>query len=502
MIIYIETNPEAIRSARDSLGYSGKMAARKSGISDSYYRKIESGEYRFVTLEKAAAIAAAFQVNPDSIFPGFVAVAGHLGWKEIGMPSQGIGGRILIYVDVNREALKAARNTAGYSVRMLGRVSGVGEASEHLESGNNNHTSLENAEAIVSALHIEPETVFPGFTTAEKIKQESGILVLGRGGRLKDCARDSERGKVDYSVVADPAAIAEAIKHAGITTDAMLQKNSYSLIEAENIAKTLGVAPGILFPGFGNVAKRAKRAKSWRRTWVIPKKGTFKVSVDRIALKEARVAAGMDCEVLDYAAGVGCNFYRIEKQDGAKIPSSHAEAVAAVLKVEINRVFPDYFQEKSNYESEVRTRRKVSDTEKGALAERYMPLVEAFARDRCTFMRCDYDEALSILLVSFAECLEVWDGVRGFGALATTVLKRAVRSEVRRQRANMRRDFDTVSLDCPAFRDDGGSPCELFEITPSTYDLEEHVEAREELRLRLRYADDDTRRIILEELSL
>lgn len=116
-------------------------------------------------------------------------------------------------------------------------------------------------------------------------------------------------------------------------------------------------------------------------------------------------------------------------------------------------------------------------------------------------MGCDFDEALSIMLVAFAEALRNWGGYGAFSDFVTRVLDRAAVAEVRRQTAQKRSAF-VVSLNDPLFYGDHDDLREPADCLASSYDLELHIEAREELRYRLRHADPETRRIAIIELGL
>lgn len=66
-------------------------------------------------------------------------------------------------------------------------------------------------------------------------------------------------------------------------------------------------------------------------------------------------------------------------------------------------------------------------------------------------------------------------------------------------------EIDLLSLSDPVFSelDEGGADSgERLRCVVSPYDVEEHVEAREELRYKLRKADPATRRIVYMELDL
>ena len=56
-------------------------------------------------------------------------------------------------------------------------------------------------------------------------------------------------------------------------------------------------------------------------------------------------------------------------------------------------------------------------------------------------MGCDFDEALSIMLVAYAEALRNWGGYGVFSDFVTRVLDSAAVAEVRRQTAQKRSAF-------------------------------------------------------------
>ena len=65
-----------------------------------------------------------------------------------------------------------------------------------------------------------------------------------------------------------------------------------------------------------------------------------------------------------------------------------------------------------------------------------------------------------------------------------------------------KRSAFVVSLNDPQFYDDRDDFRELADCLASSYDLELHIEAREELRYRLQHTDPETRRIVTRELGL
>ena len=164
-------------------------------------------------------------------------------------------------------------------------------------------------------------------------------------------------------------------------------------------------------------------------------------------------------------------------------------------------MFPDYLQKKAEYERKMENRRNVPALELAELAEKYLPLVRSIAHKKSHVMGCDFDEALSIMLVAFAEALRNWGGYGAFSDFVTRVLDRAAVAEVRRQTAQKRSAF-VVSLNDPLFYDDRDDLRELADCLASPYDLELHIEVREELRYRLHHADPETRRIATIELGL
>lgn len=149
----------------------------------------------------------------------------------------------------------------------------------------------------------------------------------------------------------------------------------------------------------------------------------------------------------------------------------------------------------------MKARRNVPSSELAELAEKYLPLVRSIAHKKSHVMGCDFDEALSIMLVAFGEALRNWGGYGAFSDFAVRVLDCAAVAEVRRQTAQKRNAF-TVSLNDPLLYDDCDDTRELADCLASSYDLELHIEAREELRHRLHHADPETRRIVTIELSL
>lgn len=61
-----EKNPRWIRGARSAFGYSQKQMADALGISESSYRKKESGDVRFSDQEKVA-VAKIFGLSAEQI---------------------------------------------------------------------------------------------------------------------------------------------------------------------------------------------------------------------------------------------------------------------------------------------------------------------------------------------------------------------------------------------------------------------------------------------------
>ena len=80
-------------------------------------------------------------------------------------------------------------------------------------------------------------------------------------------------------------------------------------------------------------------------------------------------------------------------------------------------------------------RRNVPASELAELAEKYLPLVRSIAHKKSHVMGCDFDEALSIMLVAFAEALRNRGGYGAFSDFFTRVLDRAPVAEAERFRS-------------------------------------------------------------------
>lgn len=398
------------------------------------------------------------------------------------------------YVTANLDALRRARCSLGYSQREIAERIGMSKIRyQNLENGKYPRTKIESAEAIAAVLQADPEAIFHAFMS------------------VKDAHDVAEAEKMNaenlqaYAVVVDPDAVRSAAKAVGVSFSNVCENARYSLSEAQNIASKLSAVPGVLFPNYGRVAERAERQKApcWSGSYTIPVDRSFLVTPDPETIKKSRISAKMHQVEVSFAAGLYKNaVFLIESgKEPCSVARSTAEAIAAILKERPENLFPDYLQKKAEYERKIETRRDVPTSELAELAEKYLPLVRSIARKKSCVMGCDFDEALSIMLVAFAEALRNWGGYGAFSDFVTRVLDHAAIAEVRRQTAQKRSAF-VVSLNDPQFYDDRDDFRELADCLASSYDLELHIEAREELRYRLQHTDPETRRIVTRELGL
>lgn len=364
---------------------------------------------------------------------------------------------------------------------------------QNLENGKYPRTKVESAEAIAVVLQTDPEVIFPMFMSAKAAHDAA------------EAERVDAENLQAYAVVVDPDAVRSAAEAAGVSFPNICENVRYSLSEAQGIASKLSAVPGVLFPNYGRVAEKAERQKApcWSGSYTIPMDRSFLVTPDPAAIKKSRISAKMHQIELSFAAGLYKNaVFLIESgKEPCSVARSSAEAIAAILKERPENLFPDYLQKKVEYERKMENRRNVPASELAELAEKYLPLVRSIAHKKSHVMGCDFDEALSIMLVAFAEALRNWGGYGAFSDFVTRVLDRAAVAEVRRQTAQKRSAF-VVSLNDPLFYGDHDDLRELADCLASSYDLELHIEAREELRYRLRHADPETRRIAIIELGL
>ena len=197
-----------------------------------------------------------------------------------------------------------------------------------------------------------------------------------------------------YAVVVDPDAVRSAAEAAGVSFPNICENVRYSLSEAQGIASKLSAVPGVLFPNYGRVAEKAERQKApcWSGSYTIPEDRSFLVTPDPAAIKKSRISAKMHQTEVSFAAGLCKNaVFRIESgKESRSVARSSAEAIAAILKERPENLFPDYLQKKAEYGQNV--------------------------------MGCDFDEALSIMLVAFGEALRNWGGYGAFSDFAVRVL--------------------------------------------------------------------------------
>ncbi len=398
------------------------------------------------------------------------------------------------YVTADLDALRRARCSSGYSQREIAERIGMSKIRyQNLENGKYPRTKVESAEAIAVVLQTDPEVIFPMFMSVKAAHDAA------------EAERVDAENLQAYAVVVDPDAVRSAAEAAGVSFPNICENVRYSLSEAQGIASKLSAVPGVLFPNYGRVAEKAERQKApcWSGSYTIPMDRSFLVTPDPAAIKKSRISAKMHQIELSFAAGLYKNaVFLIESgKEPCSVARSSAEAITTILKERPENLFPDYLQKKAEYERKMETRRNVPASELSELAEKYLPLVRSIAHKKSHMMGCDFDEALSIMLVAYAEALRNWGGYGVFSDFVTRVLDSAAVAEVRRQTAQKRSAF-VVSLNDPLFYDDRDDLRELADCLASPYDLELHIEAREELRYRLHHADPETRRIATIELGL
>ena len=187
------------------------------------------------------------------------------------------------------------------------------------------------------------------------------------------------------------------------------------------------------------------------------------------------------------------------------ISGSNACKVALALRCEVSELFDNYEAARLHFSS--RETRKLTEEDRRSYAENNIGLVRFFVNSYLSLWDGDFDEG-------FSEALEVF-----FKALVDfrkpekeEETETALRAYIKRSiyfaglmRHKKEHEVDLLSLSDPVFSelDEGGANSgERLRCVVSPYDVEEHVEAREELRYKLRKADPATRRIVYMELDL
>ena len=181
------------------------------------------------------------------------------------------------------------------------------------------------------------------------------------------------------------------------------------------------------------------------------------------------------------------------------ISGSNACKVALALRCEVSELFDNYEAARLHFSS--REARKLTEEDRRSYAENNIGLVRFFVNSYLSLWDGDFDEG-------FSEALEVF-----FKALVDfrkpekeEETETALRAYIKRSiyfaglmRHKKEHEVDLLSLSDPVFSelDEGGANSgERLRCVVSPYDVEEHVEAREELRYKLRKADPATRRIV------
>ena len=174
-------------------------------------------------------------------------------------------------------------------------------------------------------------------------------------------------------------------------------------------------------------------------------------------------------------------------------------------RCEVSELFDNYEAARLHFSS--REARKLTEEDRRSYAENNIGLVRFFVNSYLSLWDGDFDEG-------FSEALEVF-----FKALVDfrkpekeEETETALRAYIKRSiyfaglmRHKKEHEVDLLSLSDPVFSelDEGGANSgERLRCVVSPYDVEEHVEAREELRYKLRKADPATRRIVYMELDL
>lgn len=188
-----------------------------------------------------------------------------------------------------------------------------------------------------------------------------------------------------------------------------------------------------------------------------------------------------------------------------EISGSSACKVANALQCEVLELFDNY--EVARLHFSAREARKLTEEDRKNYAENHIGLVKFFVNTYLSLWDGDFDEG-------FSEALEVF-----FKALVDfrkpekeEETETALRAYIKRSiyfaglmRHKKEHEIDLLSLSDPVFSelDEGGADSgERLRCAASSYDIEDHIEAREELRYKLRKADPETRRIVYNELEL
>lgn len=229
----------------------------------------------------------------------------------------------------------------------------------------------------------------------------------------------------------------------------------------------------------------------------------FYFAYDPSKIVATRKKRGLTIAQVSRKAGVKDSSYSMYEHGKIKRASGEkAVKIAAALHCKVESLFENYAAAKEEYEAGMA--RLLTADEKEKYAVDMLNLVKYFVNNDLYLWCGDFEEGLSESLFVFWDVLDHFKKPRN-ETETITALQACIKLAVHNHAVlfyKRRRAVELVSLEDIVCEWRHGEQREVEDVVCSPYDLEEHVEAREELRLRLRYADDDTRRIILEELSL
>lgn len=211
----------------------------------------------------------------------------------------------------------------------------------------------------------------------------------------------------------------------------------------------------------------------------------FYFDYDSEKLRAARMKAGLSVSELGKTAGVTTGTISgYESHKAKQAAGSKATLIADALGYNVSILFEHYDDALAQFKKG--EARKLTSEEKGYYAVTMIRLIRFFVNEDLNLWAGDFEEGFSAALVVFADVLDHFKKPTNEGE-TLTALRAYVKQMIHFEGLKYYRAMNEVqilSLESPIFQEgnDGANAGELARCIVSTYSLEDHVIAREELR--------------------